>query len=683
MMPLACLVLLPLLLTSVHHPFVDAPPPSCGDGVVSPGEACDDGNSASGDGCGTDCGIEAGYSCHGQPSLCNAGCGDGVLGEGEQCDDGNSTAGEGCGVHCAIEQGYGCTGVPSVCTVECGDGIHATPESCDDGNTSDGDGCSAACAVEAGFSCQAAPVSAFFTRRGLTDCTPVSSFSFPDLPATAAQASLSTPGRYRIQYVSGAISFSPGGNWRPGIIGVSFTSATGPSGFSMGINPPASGQPLRAQAMSLGFGLKRDFDVASEQVRLASVDTGCSNNGNTTVTYRVDALSICQREPIILQAPGGGGPQTFAGGAAPGTTVEVYLNGGATPVCTAVASSSGEWACAVPAIADGLYSAVATVTLLSSTVASAPVTFTLDTLAPAAPTLTTPTQSAAVNATPGFGGLAEPGSQVTVSEDSIILCTATATASGTWSCSPAEPLTSGPHTVLAIATDVATNASSPSSWRAFTVDAAAPAAPTLREPRPGQALAASTPHLSGTAEPGSTVSVHVDGGTVPLCTALAADDGSWNCTAGSPLAEGEHTLTVSAMDAVGNTGPGTLSTPFTVDTQAPDTSITRGPPVRVISGDVEFEFSSNEPGVGYECSLDEESFTSCPDSHGLAPGAHTLRVRAVDAAGNADASPAEYAWTVRLPHLAGGGCSAAPWPASWLALLGLAVLRRRGHPSPR
>jgi cysteine-rich repeat protein len=670
-MLLASLVVVPLLITTL-----------CGDGVVSPDEACDDGNGAPGDGCGADCGIEAGYSCHGQPSLCNAGCGDGALGEGEQCDDGNSTAGDGCGVHCAIEPEYGCTGVPSVCTVECGDGIQATPEACDDGNTNDGDGCSAACAVEAGFSCQAVPVSAFFTRRGLTDCTPVSNFSSPVLPTTAAQASLSTPGRYRIQYVSGAVSFSPGGNWRPGIIGVNFASAAGPGAFSMGINPPASGQSLRAQAMSLGFGLQRDFDAASGQVLLAMVDTGCSNNNNTTITYRVDGLSICQLEPVVSTAPVNGGPRSFAGSAAPGATVEVYLDGGATPVCTAVANSSGEWTCAVPGLADGLYSAVATVTVLNSTVASAPVVFTLDTIAPAAPSLSTPTQSGVVNATPEFGGMAEPGSQVTVSEDSLIVCTTTVAASGIWSCMPSQPLSSGPHTVLAIATDIATNSSSPSSWRAFTVDAAAPATPTLREPRPGQALAASTPNLSGTAEPGSTISVYVDGGTEPICTALATDDGSWNCTASSPLAEGDHTLTASAMDAVGNTGPRTLSTPFTVDTQAPDTSITRGPPVLAISEEAEFEFSSNEAGVSYECGLDTESFTPCLANDIFPPGTYTLRVRAVDAAGNADPSPAEYRWTVRLPHLSGGGCSAAPLPATWLALLGLAALRRRERSYP-
>jgi len=149
------------------------------------------------------------------------------------------------------------------------------------------------------------------------------------------------------------------------------------------------------------------------------------------------------------------------------------------------------------------------------------------------------------------------------------------------------------------------------------------------------------------------------------------------------LAEGAHSLTATSTDAVGNVGAAASLTSFTVDTQAPDTSITLSPPALALSGEASFEFSSNEAQVSYECSVDEESFTPCPDTYSFAPGVHTLKVRAVDVAGNADPSPAEYTWTVRLPLLAGRGCSAAPWPAAWLALLALVVLRRRARCQPR
>ncbi|MCP3100454.1 Ig-like domain-containing protein [Myxococcus sp. K15C18031901] len=42
-------------------------------------------------------------------------CGDGVLGGSELCDDGNQLSGDGCNSVCEVEPGYTCTGQPSVC----------------------------------------------------------------------------------------------------------------------------------------------------------------------------------------------------------------------------------------------------------------------------------------------------------------------------------------------------------------------------------------------------------------------------------------------------------------------------------------------------------------------------------------------------------------------------------------
>jgi len=47
--------------------FVDG---VCGDGVLSPGETCDDGNTLGGDGCSAACIIESGFLCSGAPSVC-------------------------------------------------------------------------------------------------------------------------------------------------------------------------------------------------------------------------------------------------------------------------------------------------------------------------------------------------------------------------------------------------------------------------------------------------------------------------------------------------------------------------------------------------------------------------------------------------------------------------------------
>ena len=65
------------------------PSPTCGDGVVDPGEICDDGNEDDHDACLGTCAA--------------ASCGDGILRAGlEECDDGNVEDGDGCTHGCRL-----------------------------------------------------------------------------------------------------------------------------------------------------------------------------------------------------------------------------------------------------------------------------------------------------------------------------------------------------------------------------------------------------------------------------------------------------------------------------------------------------------------------------------------------------------------------------------------------------
>lgn len=82
----------------------------CGNGVVERGEACDDGNTASNDGCSGDC-LNVEPVCPKAPGACRSVCGDGILvaGEAAECDDGNTKDGDGCSRDCKIEPGYACT----------------------------------------------------------------------------------------------------------------------------------------------------------------------------------------------------------------------------------------------------------------------------------------------------------------------------------------------------------------------------------------------------------------------------------------------------------------------------------------------------------------------------------------------------------------------------------------------
>ena len=137
----------------------------CGNAQIDTNEECDDGQNpmTSGDGCSSDCKVEPGYVCPTAGAPCEpiAFCGDGLVSfpRGETCDDGGNPpeSGDGCSDTCKVEQYWRCTGEPSTCTylVECGNGRIDPTESCDDGNAVSGDGCDSSCQLEEGFTCAA------------------------------------------------------------------------------------------------------------------------------------------------------------------------------------------------------------------------------------------------------------------------------------------------------------------------------------------------------------------------------------------------------------------------------------------------------------------------------------------------------------------------------------------------
>ena len=132
---------------------------NCGDGRIQSGEQCDDNGSPSivGDGCDSDCQIEAGFFCSGEPSACtDPVCGNSLLEPGEACDDGGVSGSGGCAADCAsVVSGWVCPPGES-CQPICGNNAQDGNEQCDDGNTNDTDGCSSACQVEFGYDCDGA-----------------------------------------------------------------------------------------------------------------------------------------------------------------------------------------------------------------------------------------------------------------------------------------------------------------------------------------------------------------------------------------------------------------------------------------------------------------------------------------------------------------------------------------------
>jgi hypothetical protein len=143
---------------------------------------------------------------------------------------------------------------------------------------------------------------------------------------------------------------------------------------------------------------------------------------------------------------------------------------------------------------------------------------------------------------------------------------------------------------------------------------------------------------------GLTFECKLDGGTFASCTSPKSY---------TSLADGSHTFQVRAIDAAGNVDASPASYTWVVDATAPDTNITAQPSNPSNSSSPSFSFTGSDPGgsgvASFECKLDGGTFASCtsPKSYtSLADGSHTFQVRAIDAAGNVDASPASYTWVV-------------------------------------
>jgi Big-like domain-containing protein len=88
--------------------------------------------------------------------------------------------------------------------------------------------------------------------------------------------------------------------------------------------------------------------------------------------------------------------------------------------------------------------------------------------------------------------------------------------------------------------------------------------------------------------------------------------------------------------------------PPPADTTAPQTTITSAP-TDGTSTSASVAFTSSEAGSTFECKLDSGAYSSCTSAKSytnLAVASHTVSVRATDAAGNTDATPATASWTV-------------------------------------
>ncbi len=324
---------------------------------------------------------------------------------------------------------------------------------------------------------------------------------------------------------------------------------------------------------------------------------------------------------------------------------EVTVSDGAGHVVQVHTGPGGVWSAPFNALPLGDYDFTATATDASGNISAASSAFHVEIvdLIPPPPVITgispdtgilgdhiTEAQSIVVS-----GTAALDAEEVTVSDGAGHVVQVHTGPGGVWS-APFNALPLGDYDFTATATDASGNISAASSaFHVEIVDLIAPDT-TITSGPSGTVSSTSAAFTFSATEAGSTFQASLDGaafGAVP-----AGYTG---------LSQGTHTFEVRAIDAAGNIDQTAASRTWTVDTVAPDTTITSGPSGTVSSTSAAFTFSGTEAGSTFQASLDGAAFGAVPAGYtGLSQGTHTFEVRAIDAAGNIDQTPASRTWTV-------------------------------------
>lgn len=374
---------------------------------------------------------------------------------------------------------------------------------------------------------------------------------------------------------------------------------------------------------------------------------------------------------------------TLNGTGEPGSTITI--SNGSDILGTVNVPSSGLWSFTPPVpLPNGTYVLTATATDAAGNPSgqSNAWTITVDGTAPDAPVITQVVDDApggtlgslnlndtTNDATPTLSGTAEANATVTIRADGVVIGTTVADGLGAWSFTPSTPLGEGPHTLTAVATDAAGNTSGVSNSWGLIIDSVAPATPVITQVvddapeglgalSPNGSTNDTTPTLNGTAEPGSTVTIRLDG--ADLVTVPVGSNGTWTYTLTAPLGEGPHSFTVVATDAAGNTSLPSTGFNVIVDTTPPvaatiasvtdDVGGVQGP---LSSGDTTDDTQPLLQGTAppdavvtvYDgttllgtATLDGSGGWSFTPVTPLTDGPHSLTVHTTDAAGNTTVS---------------------------------------------
>jgi hypothetical protein len=213
---------------------------------------------------------------------------------------------------------------------------------------------------------------------------------------------------------------------------------------------------------------------------------------------------------------------------------------------------------------------------------------------------------------------------------------------------PVTPLSDGTHTFEVAATDGAGHTDPTPAKATFEVDTTPPDT-TLVE-GPSGLIDTAEPSWTFASSENANFYCSLDGGEYKFC--YPTFEPGHQPEFETPLTDGKHTLRVRTEDVAGNVDPTPVKISITVDTAAPDTSITSSPAGPTKDTTPKIKFASSEPGSTFQCRFDAEPFGPCTGPAGSVPpaplsdGTHEFEVEAIDKAGNVDASPAPVSFVI-------------------------------------
>ncbi len=403
-----------------------------------------------------------------------------------------------------------------------------------------------------------------------------------------------------------------------------------------------------------------------------SVSDAAGNTSTTTISFEIDltapTLSFTDPADSVIDDL----RPTIAGTTSEpaGTDVTISINVGTADeeVVTVTTDATGSFSYTpMSDLPEGANSVEASISDAAGNTTTETLNFEVD---------TTPPTLVIANPMPGFvtndaqqtvsGTTDEAGGTVTLTfyagtaNERVETVVADATL-GTWSYTPSVDWIEGVVTVDASVTDSLGRSTTDSS--SFEVDLTAPGLTVV--PADRATVMTDTPTISGSTEPGASVTITLDGGTANEQTTTVVADGSGSFSyMATTLSVGSHTLEVSATDEGGNTS--TSSTTFdvqlmgaAVQVQMPADQSPINDPQPMIAGTA--EPSATVVIVINAGTASEEMATVTADASGawsymtmmpLADGPHTIDVMATDTNGMTTGDSVTFTVDTSAPMIA-------------------------------